>query len=30
VTLVSEAKVMPSGISRLIELQQQGWAYIKP
>jgi uncharacterized protein len=30
VTLLSEAKVMPSGISRLIELQQQGYAYIRP
>ena len=30
VTLVSEAKVVPSGIIRLIELQKQGYAYIKP
>jgi intracellular sulfur oxidation DsrE/DsrF family protein len=30
VTLLSEAKVMPSGIIRLIELQQQGYAYIRP
>jgi uncharacterized protein len=30
VTLLSEAKVVPSGVVRLIELQQQGWAYIKP
>jgi intracellular sulfur oxidation DsrE/DsrF family protein len=30
VTLVSEAKVVPSGIIRLIELQSQGYAYIKP
>lgn len=30
VTLVSEAKVMPSGIARLIELQEQGYAYIRP
>ena len=30
VTLLSEAKVMPSGIVRLIELQQQGYAYIRP
>jgi intracellular sulfur oxidation DsrE/DsrF family protein len=30
VTLLSEAKVMPSGIIRLIELQKLGYAYIKP
>ncbi len=30
VTLVSEAKVMPSGIARLIELQEQGYSYIRP
>ena len=30
VTLLSEAKVMPSGIVRLIELQKQGYAYIRP
>jgi intracellular sulfur oxidation DsrE/DsrF family protein len=30
VTLISEAKVMPSGVVRLIELQKQGYAYIRP
>lgn len=30
VTLVSEAKVLPSGIARLIELQEQGYSYIRP
>lgn len=30
VTLLGEAKVMPSGIIRLIELQQQGYSYIRP
>jgi intracellular sulfur oxidation DsrE/DsrF family protein len=30
VTLISEAKVVPSGVVRLIELQKQGWAYIRP
>ena len=29
VTLVSEAKVMPSGVVRLMELQKQGYAYIR-
>jgi intracellular sulfur oxidation DsrE/DsrF family protein len=30
VTLISEAKVTPSGVVRLMELQKQGYAYIKP
>ena len=30
VTLISEAKVTPSGVVRLIELQKQGYAYIRP
>jgi intracellular sulfur oxidation DsrE/DsrF family protein len=30
VTLLSEAKVVPSGVVRLIELQKRGWAYIRP
>jgi uncharacterized protein len=30
ITLISEAKVMPSGVVRLIELKQQGYAYIRP
>ena len=30
VTLLSEATVMPSGIVRLIELQKQGYTYIRP
>jgi intracellular sulfur oxidation DsrE/DsrF family protein len=30
VTLLSEAKVMPSGVVRLMELQKQGYAYIRP
>lgn len=30
VSLVSDAKVVPSGVVRLIELQQQGFAYVKP
>ncbi len=30
VPLLSEAKVVPSGVVRLIELQQQGFAYVKP
>lgn len=30
VPIVSDAKVVPSGVVRLIELQQQGFAYVKP
>jgi uncharacterized protein len=30
VTLVSEAKVTPSGVVYLMELQKQGYAYIRP
>jgi intracellular sulfur oxidation DsrE/DsrF family protein len=30
VTLIGEAKVTPSGVVRLMELQKQGYAYIRP
>lgn len=30
VKLISEAKVVPSGVVHLIELQRQGYAYVKP
>lgn len=30
VPLVSQAKVVPSGVVRLMELQEQGWSYIRP
>jgi uncharacterized protein len=30
ITLIEEAKVMPSGVVRLMELQDQGYAYIRP
>ena len=30
IKLVSEAKVVPSGVVRLMELQEQGWSYIRP
>ena len=30
VILIDEAKVTPSGVVRLMELQQQGYAYIRP
>ena len=30
ISLISEAKVTPSGVVRLMELQKQGYAYIRP
>lgn len=30
VPLISEASVVPSGVVRLIELQEQGYAYVRP
>jgi len=30
VMLMEEAKVVPSGVVRLVELQQQGYSYIRP
>lgn len=30
IPLVSQAKVVPSGAVRLVELQEDGWSYIRP
>lgn len=30
VVLVSEAKVVPAGVIRLMELQEAGWSYLRP
>ena len=30
VPLMTEAKSVPSGVIRLIELQEQGWSYLRP
>jgi len=30
IKLVSEAQMVPSGVVRLIELQEKGWAYVRP
>lgn len=30
IKLISEAKVVPAGVVRLIELQEDGYAYVKP
>jgi uncharacterized protein len=30
IPIVSEATIVPSGVVRLTELQEQGWSYIRP
>jgi hypothetical protein len=30
IPLVSQAKVVPSGVVHLVELQEKGWSYIRP
>ena len=30
IPLVSQAKVVPAGVVRLMELQEKGWSYVKP
>jgi uncharacterized protein len=30
IKIVSEARIVPGGVVRLTELQEQGWTYIKP
>jgi intracellular sulfur oxidation DsrE/DsrF family protein len=30
ITFVTEAVIVPSGVVRLMELQEQGWSYIRP
>ena len=30
VELISEAKLVPSGVVQLMELQEKGWAYVRP
>jgi intracellular sulfur oxidation DsrE/DsrF family protein len=30
IPIVSQAKVVPSGVVRLVELQEGGWSYIRP
>jgi uncharacterized protein len=30
IPLISEAKIVPSGVVRVMELQEQGWTYVKP
>jgi intracellular sulfur oxidation DsrE/DsrF family protein len=28
--VVSDAVIVPSGVVRLMELQEQGWSYVRP
>jgi hypothetical protein len=30
VKIVSEARMVPAGVVRLTELQEEGWSYIRP
>jgi intracellular sulfur oxidation DsrE/DsrF family protein len=30
IPLVSQASVVPSGVVRILELQEQGWSYVRP
>ncbi len=30
IPLIKSVKSVPSGVTRLIELQEQGWSYVKP
>jgi hypothetical protein len=30
ITIIPEARIVPSGAVRLIELQESGWSYLKP
>jgi intracellular sulfur oxidation DsrE/DsrF family protein len=30
ISLVPEARVVPTGIARIVELEEEGWAYVRP
>jgi len=30
VPIIAEARIVPAGVARLMELQEQGYAYVKP
>jgi len=30
ITIIPQAKIVPTGVVRLIELEEQGWSYIRP
>ena len=30
ITIIPQAKIVPAGVVRLSELEEQGWSYIRP
>jgi len=30
ISLVPEARVVPAGIARIVELEEEGWTYVRP
>jgi intracellular sulfur oxidation DsrE/DsrF family protein len=30
ITLLPEARIVPAGIARIVELEEQGWTYVRP
>ena len=30
ISLVLEARIVPTGIGRIVELEEQGWTYVRP
>jgi hypothetical protein len=30
ITIIPQATVVPAGVVRLMELQEQGWSYVRP
>jgi hypothetical protein len=30
ITLVPQARIVPAGIARIVELEEQGWTYVRP
>ena len=30
ITLVPQARIVPTGIARIVELEEQGWTYVRP
>jgi uncharacterized protein len=30
ITIIPQASLVPSGVVRLMELQEQGWSYVRP
>jgi hypothetical protein len=30
ISLVAEARIVPAGVVRLMELQEAGWSYVRP